>query len=185
MLTSLRRSLLRLLAIAGVLTSPGCSASHTTSRQASSESRQGPRRQAAGDDDANQGVPVWYERLLERDITGDGRTDSLFLRGYGRRGDSLGIVFAIVTGGREVFRTTWSSRAELIDPPLSPNPPRATVDSFMRARLDAFFTGLRMSPLDTSSFRALAPADCPRDVADCGAVVDDIRRNTKYQLTFS
>src|SRR2546426_7617174 len=45
-------------------------------------------------------------------------------------------LFRSVTGGREVFRTTWSSRAELIDPPFSPNPPRATVDSFMRARLE-------------------------------------------------
>ncbi len=137
-----------------------------------------------------QGVPLWYQRLVERDVTGDDRVDSLLLRAYGRASDSLEVVFTIRSDGHEIYRSTWESSDELLDvyphPPLPRNPPRATVDTILRTALDNFFTRLRVEPLDTSLLEnGKVPSDCPHDNAECDAVVDDLRHHTTYQISFS
>jgi len=87
-----------------------------------------------------------------QDLTGDGAPDTLALRAFGHRGDSLNIAFTITSRGAEVFRESWTSSYELIDPPLPPNPPLATVDSYIRGQLKAEFGHVHIEPFDTSAF---------------------------------
>ena len=174
-----RCSLVLFFAVVGVTPCVGsAAASPAASFPVSTE---GARRLAA-DSDTTQGRRLWYERFVERDVTDDGRADTLLLRAYGTRGDSLRMLFVIVTEGREVFRATWLSGSDLIGAPLPPNPPRAVVDSYMRSTLDGFFNHLTLAPLDTSSTWGLGSTDCREGPAECRAIEADIRRNTKYQL---
>ena len=62
--------------------------------------------------------------------------DSVVLRAFGERSDSLHVVLSFYVGGEEAFREGWSSAYELIDPPWGDTVAVAVVDSFMRGRLD-------------------------------------------------
>ena len=113
---------------------------------------------------------LWFVRTLVRDLTGDGTPDTLALRAFGQRSDSLTISFTITSGGAEVFRESWGSSYELIDPPLPPNPPLAAVDSLMRKRLEAEFTNVHVEDFDKSAFAsAWTPGgdNCQGDPRDC------------------
>ncbi len=182
----LRCSLPLLIGSVTIALGPGCVRGRVADHRSSPPTEHASTTLSVAGVDENQGPPLWYKHVLQRDVTGDGRAESLVLRAYGTRGDSLQILFTIMSGGDEVFRTTWQSESELVDPPLPSTPSRAALDSFMRVRLDAFFNRLDISSVDTSAIgNGSKPSDCPNNAADCRAIVDDIRRNTKYQLTFS
>ncbi len=122
---------------------------------------------------ATHSPPVWYRAQIARDLTGDGRPDTLVLEARGTRPDSLHAVFRIRSDGREVYRQDWSNEDEFEDFPF-PEEPRARADSiarFARRRLEAFLSPNRFAPLDIS--QAKEPWEigeghaCQGDPRDC------------------
>src|SRR5690349_12153997 len=133
-----------------------------------------------------QAQPLWFRRVMMRDVTGDGQPDSLILSAFGTHSDSLKIAFTIVSKGSEVFRESWHSDDELVDPPFPPHPPVGVVDSFMRATLDSFFSHTEIAPFDSADVNSrFGPSDCPIDAPGCDSIVADVRRNAKVVFRFS
>lgn len=101
---------------------------------------------------ATRSPPVWYRAQVARDLTGEGRPDTLLLEARGTRPDSLHVVFRIRSEGREVYRLAWSNEDEFGDFPL-PRETRPRADSMARVtkrRFDAFLSADRLAPLDSS-----------------------------------
>ena len=98
---------------------------------------------------AQRDIAAWYEAVELHDLTGDGLADTLLLRAQGNRADSLNIVFTIRSLGTEIYRTTWTSQYELVDPPFDIGANPAATDSLVRARLERFFERLRIQPVNT------------------------------------
>jgi len=96
--------------------------------------------------------PVWYRADIARNLTSDGRPDTLLLEARGTRPDSLHVLFRIRSNGREVYREAWSNGDEFEDLDL-PEEPRARADAiagYARMRLEAFLSPDRFASLDTS-----------------------------------
>jgi len=106
---------------------------------------------------------VWFSESRSVDLTGDGVSDSVALRAYGTLAESLDVDLSIYVGGEEVFRESWESGYELIDPPWDRPWNPAIVDSFMRAQFHTTIQGMSASPLPTTMFvrPAVIPADKP------------------------
>jgi hypothetical protein len=124
--------------------------------------------------------PVWYRAQVARDLTGDGRPDTLLLEARGTRPDSLHVVFRIRVEGREVYRLAWSNEEEFGDFPL-PQEARARADSMARVAkrgLDAFLSPDRFAPLDSSQ------AKDPWETGDGHACQGDPRDCIAWHLRF-
>ena len=119
------------------------------------------------------GAPTFFDKRLIADLTGDGRPDTMRLRASGAQPDSLSIVFTIRSDNRELYRQSWMSADELIDPPEMPPDPGAARDSLarmMRARLEEVFRNIRVEKLDSARVVAPwepGPGDCMESVRDC------------------
>lgn len=103
--------------------------------------------------DSASSTPVaggaWYDKTRMLDVNGDGRPDTVRLRAVGHRADSLAITLSFLSGTQELYKTEWTSAYELVDPPLPENPPAATLDSFVRHRLDRVLADVKLMPFDT------------------------------------
>ncbi len=95
--------------------------------------------------------PEWYRHAVGRELTGDGRADSIMIRAWGPRYDSLRIVLSILVDGQEAYSTTWDSDYELIGAELIRGNPAN--DSLVRARLAATLKGVTREPLQKDDFR--------------------------------
>lgn len=84
---------------------------------------------------------VWYEKATERDLTGDGRPETLLLRALGSAPDSLIIRFTIEGTGGTLYRAQWlSSWYFFYYPEPLDSIPRETVERTVRRHLEEFLS---------------------------------------------
>ncbi len=104
---------------------------------------------------------VRYRAVRVLDLTGDGRPDSVILTASGHRSDSLSVVLVFVVDSGEAYRHTWPSAYELVDPDL-PDTTQASVDRYVRGRLDQILQGVHTEPLDTTTLLELGDSSALR-----------------------
>lgn len=94
---------------------------------------------------------MWFQRAEYRDLTGDGRIDTLLLTATGTRPESLHVQFTIRSAGRTVYEETWSSAYYFAyDAPVE-SIPTVRVRSAVSRHLGRFFAA--------ESFGRLSSAD--------------------------
>ena len=72
-------------------------------------------------------------------MTGDGKPDTLIFEAFGKKPDSLEMIFRIRVNGREAFREEWNNSDEFRDPDESLPISRATVANKVRKEMAEFF----------------------------------------------
>lgn len=119
--------------------------------------------------------PLWHAVRAIRDVTGDGRADTLTLVARGARADSLDVTFRIRGAGRELFRDDWNTADQFLEERDLPPGQRASADSLariVRRDMDGFFADAQFEPASALPFATRWPPlsrDCDADPRDCVA----------------
>lgn len=113
---------------------------------------------------------LWYSVHAIRDMTGDGHADTLTLEAFGRKPESLKVVFRIRRGNRELFRAEWSSHdryQDLIDDAGKLSISRDSLTRLARADMDEFFASTSFATAEklpfTQAWHVQQDDDDPRD----------------------
>jgi len=115
----------------------------------------------------------WHSVQLVRDMTGDGRPDTLTLEARGTRPDSLDVTFVIRGNGHELFRDAWNNADEFADERNAQPAKRISPDSLarrVRHEMDTFFDAANFaSAASLQSAPTWPPVsfDCKGDPRDC------------------
>ena len=113
---------------------------------------------------------LWYSVRAVRDLTGDGRVDTLTLEAVGRRPDSLQMTFRIRGARGELFRAEWSSYdryRDFLDDSGKPLVSRDSLTQLVRSEMDAFFASGKFESAASLPFKkswhVQGNGDDPRD----------------------
>ena len=98
---------------------------------------------------------IWYHEARTMDLTADGHADSVHLEATGTRADSLQVSLTLFVNGEEKHREEWSSSYEVMLRDTTGGG-RASLDAFVRARLDAVLASAIVEPLSAPSVRLMA-----------------------------
>lgn len=111
---------------------------------------------------------AWNRVESIRDVTGDGNPDTLILEAFGKRPDSLKMVFRIRVGGHDAFRDEWNSSDRFLDYDSDISPSRAT--GIIRKEMNEFFDPSQFRPARELSFDPAwtgRGADCDGEPRTC------------------